>query len=327
MRVLTINSHQPYVYDLAKISGIELFIIDQLPGRPQDKWDQGTRPLPANAKLLRLEEALSQSQDYDVFLAHNLTDISITKTLAIPRVLLIHSSLDGLLATQTTTYSRNDIHRILQTYIRLKQVMLVSVSTMKAASWGITNCIIVPFAIDTDFFQGYYGEIPRGLRVANQLISKREVLNLDFFTNLIEGFDIRLVGNNPKLDSKPARSQDELLKFYQSYRYYIHTAREGFEDGYNLSSLEAMATGMPIVCNQHPSSPIVDSKNGFMSDDVGYLQAKMRMLEGNLDFAKALGVKARSYVVADHSLAQFERKWAEIFELAIKRFKNNNTAS
>ena len=33
MRVLTVNSHQPYVYDMARISGIELLIIDRLLGR------------------------------------------------------------------------------------------------------------------------------------------------------------------------------------------------------------------------------------------------------------------------------------------------------
>ena len=33
VRVLTIYSHQPYVYDMARISGIELLIIDCLLGR------------------------------------------------------------------------------------------------------------------------------------------------------------------------------------------------------------------------------------------------------------------------------------------------------
>jgi len=33
VHVLTVNSHQPYVYDMARISGIELLIIDCLPGR------------------------------------------------------------------------------------------------------------------------------------------------------------------------------------------------------------------------------------------------------------------------------------------------------
>lgn len=325
MRVLTVNSHQPYVYDMARISGIELFVIDRLPGRDMDKWDERVRPKPPNAHLLSLEEALSQHQSCDVFVGHNLTDLSTLKDLQLPTVLLIHSSLDRLLATQETNYSREDIHRILETYIRLKQVMVAAVSAMKASSWGITDCPIIPFYTDTDFLQGYQGSIPQGLRVANHLVEKGVALNLEFYTSLVEGFDVRLVGLNPRLNTQPAEGQEELRQLYQSYRYYIHTASEGLEDGYNLASLEAMATGMPVVCNQHPTAPIVDGKHGFISSDVTYLQEKMRVLEANRNLARTLGAEARRYVLANHSRSQFDRQWTETLELAVRRYEGGQT--
>ncbi|UCH11501.1 MAG: glycosyltransferase [Fidelibacterota bacterium] len=325
MYVLTFNSHQPYVYELARISGLDLLVIDELPGRHQDKWDSAVRALPSNIQLLSLDAVLQAPPACDVLIAHNLTDLSAVQTIDLPKVLLIHSSLEGLLATQTTTSSRDDIHRILQTYIQLKQVMVTGVSTMKAASWGITDCPIIPFTTDTDFFQGYTGTIPKGLRVTTQLISKREVLNLDFFTNLINGFDVQLVGRNRGLDSVIPETPQDLLQLYQSHRFYIHTAAERMEDGYNMASLEAMATGMPIICNQHTSAPIVNGKSGFMSSNVTELQEKMRLLESNLDLARTLGEEARQYVVANHSFDQFEKKWVDVLELAIRRYEKDRT--
>ncbi|UCD37183.1 MAG: glycosyltransferase [Fidelibacterota bacterium] len=321
MRILTLNSHQPYIYDLAQISGIELLVVDRIPGRERDKWDEAVRPLPDNAQLLALNTALARPPACDVFVAHNLTDLSMIKTLSLPSVLMIHSSLDRLLTTQETSYSREDIHRILQAYITLKHVVVTAVSTMKANSWGITDCPIVPFYTDTDFFQGYHGSNPQGLRVTNHLVEKGAALNLEFFSSLIEGIDVRVVGLNPRLGTQPAASREELLQLYQSQRYYIHTAVEDMEDGYNMASLEAMATGMPIVCNQHSTAPITDGKNGFMASDLAYLREKIHSLEENLDLAMQLGSEARKYVLENHSRAQFESKWRDILDLAIDRFK------
>jgi glycosyltransferase involved in cell wall biosynthesis len=321
VRVLTINSHQPYVYDMSRISGIELVVIDRLPRREQDRWDETVRPRPANIQLTSLEEVLQQPPACEVFVAHNLTDLSATKALNMPRVLLIHSSLERLLATQSTTYSREDIFRVLQTYVQLKQVVVAAVSSMKAVSWGIADCPIVPIFIDTDYFRGYQGRNPHGLRVANQLVEKGVALNLEFFTALIEGFDVHIVGENPRLNTKPARSMAELQATYRGYRYYIHTAAEGMEDGYNMASLEAMATGMPVVCNRHPTAPVIDGCNGFISDDIPYLQEKMRLLESQRELAARLGAAARQHVLSNHSLAPFAKIWGEIFELAIQAFE------
>jgi hypothetical protein len=320
VRVLTINSHESYVYSLAQLGGIELDIIDRMPGRYTDRWDERIRPIPESARLITIDEALGQPERYDCFIGHNLTDISDTKELRIPSILVIHSSLDGLLATQTTSHSREEIHRILQKYMQVKNLTVVGVSRMKLNSWGVTDGLVIPRVIDTDFFQGWQGDDPRGLRVANQLVEKGRILALDFFTDLVRGFDIRLVGHNPQMGIKPARDQQELLACYQSHRYYIHTSSEGLEDGYNMASLEAMATGMPVVCNRHSTSPIIDGKNGFISDDIAYLQDKMHLLERDRELARQLGESTRQYVAANHTREQFDHLWGEVLETAGRRF-------
>ena len=58
----------------------------------------------------------------------------------------------------------------------------------------------------------------------------------------------------------------------------MHTASPELEDGYNMATLEAMATGLPILGNAHPSSLIEHGKNGFMSNDPENLASYARKL-------------------------------------------------
>ncbi len=60
-----------------------------------------------------------------------------------------------------------------------------------------------------------------------------------------------------------------------------------------------------------------------MSSDVACLREKMHLLEKIPDLSKTLGLEARRYVVANHSLARFERKWAGILVLAVKRYEHS----
>ncbi|MCK4577967.1 MAG: glycosyltransferase family 4 protein [Candidatus Marinimicrobia bacterium] len=322
MRVLTINSHESYIYSLTAIDEIDVTIIDQMPGRYTEKWDDRVRPIPGNAQLITMEKALDQRLAYDIIIAHNLTDLNDTKKFDLPAVLIIHSSLDGLLAAQTATYTRADIRGIVQAYLSLKSIFPVSVSTMKAASWGIDDCPIIPFYIDTNFFTGYTGELSRGLRVANQMLEKAQVLNLAFFNRLVKGVEWDLVGHNPSMNRKPAQDLAALRHEYRTHRYYLHTAAEQFEDGYNTASLEAMATGMPVICNAHSSNVVTDGVTGFVSDDADYLRRQIKHLESDLDLAQRLGAKARKYVARNHSFELFRSMWLDVLESAVKSHRN-----
>ena len=318
MRVLTINSHESYISNLTAINELELTIIDEMTGRYTEKWDERIRRIPENAKLVTMAEAIKNKWSYDVFIGHNLTDINDSKPFKLPTVLIIHSTLDGLLATQSATYGRDEIHKILQAYVNLTNVQPVSVSTLKARSWGIADCPIIPFYIDGEVFSGYTGEIAAGLRVANQLVEKGPILEIDFFGALVEGRNIHLVGHNPLLGVKSAASQSALIEAYQSHRYYIHTAAAGMEDGYNTASLEAMAVGMPIICNNHSSAPVEDGVHGFKSDDIDYLRSKIQLLEEDPELARRLGENGRRYVLEHHSLEIFKARWLEVLEQTIK---------
>ena len=126
---------------------------------------------------------------------------------------------------------------------------------------------------------------------------------------------------------REAASHRELRSFYRSHRFYLHTAHPEYEDGYNTASLEAMATGMPVVCNAHPSAPIENGVNGFVSDDVQELREGIRRLLADRDLAEKMGQAARESVVEQHSLERFRALWNEAIELAVRRFQSGTGRS
>lgn len=318
MRILTLNSHEAAVFLLSKL-GYPMDVVDFLPGRYTRSWDKRIRPIPPNVQIITLEEA--HRRKYDIAIAHSITDLLDIKNIDAPKILRINVSLTGYICQEGNRVNPDVVRQALKIYLKKTKTTVVSTSVMKAKTWGIENCIVIPNFVDTDFFNGYTGEIPSGLRVANQLTNKSKILNIEFFVKMIEGIPFKITGHNPDLPGvKPASSIYELRELYRKYRFYVHTARYDFEDGFNNASLEAMATGMPILCNEHPTSPIIDGVNGFTSSDPYELKQKALALLNNLELAKKLGENAREYVKEYFSFVRFKAGWEKAFETA-----RNNT--
>jgi len=127
-----------------------------------------------------------------------------------------------------------------------------------------------------------------------------------------------IVGQNPSIPgARLARSWDELKGFYRSHRVYLNTTIQQYESGYNLSMLEAMATGMPIVALANPDSPIIDGVNGFISDNLEYLRDKVFLLMRDVDLARRLGQAARETVLREFTVDRFAQEWNQVFTAAV----------
>ena len=107
------------------------------------------------------------------------------------------------------------------------------------------------------------------------------------------------------------------------HRFYIHTADPRYEDGYNMAMLEAMAAGLPVIGNRHPSSPIEHGVSGFLADDPVELRNYAKDLLADADLARKMGAAARETVARDFGLARFavglrlaldhaRRSWLEV---------------
>ena len=98
------------------------------------------------------------------------------------------------------------------------------------------------------------------------------------------------------------------------------------EDGYNTASLEAMAVGMPVICNDHSTAPVEDGVHGFKSNDIDYLRSKIKLLEEDQELARRLGANGRQYVLEHHSLDTFKTLWLEVLDQAITAARGDNPA-
>jgi len=319
-RLLSFNAHEAYLYALSRI-GFQWDVIDPLPGRYTKGWDTRIRPVPDNFRLITMEQALSAANRYHCIIAHSIDDLLSVKFLACPKILVIHVSLSGYITQENSPTRAEEMQQLLSTYLDKIGAISVAVSSMKQTTWGAIGPVI-PFYIDSDFFNGYNGQIAAGLRVANQISQKSILLDWRNHQRIAEGFPVKLIGYNPDMPGvQRANDLYALRAYYRNHRFYLHTARYDFEDGFTTSSLEAMACGMPVVCNQHPSAPIINGINGFISDKAERLRESIRQLLADRALALRLGKAARDYVIENHSLQNFKQAWLKAIDLAVRFYR------
>jgi hypothetical protein len=319
--LLVFNCHEAWVYQL-EVLGYALDIIVGLKGRYKQTWDEQMRPMPPNSRLITLPEALRSQKSYYCIITHNITDLLDVKFRAEPKLMVIHSTLEGRAIEEKSNIAPRRMREMLRQYVELAGVHAAAVSGLKRKSCGFTEDI-VPLAVDEDDYLPYSGHIAMGLRICNFVESRKKILLWDFHEKAFDGIPIRLVGHNPGMPSvKAAENWNDLKQILQSHRFYIHTAKPGLEDGYNMALLEAMAAGMPVLGNRHPGSPIKHGISGFLSDDPDELQQYARMLLEDRDLAVRMGMEARKVVSEHFSAAKFKKAFLESIETARRKWQS-----
>jgi glycosyltransferase involved in cell wall biosynthesis len=304
-RLLVFNCHEAWVHQLRALDR-ELDIVIGLPGRATQGWDTAMRPVPSNARCIRLEEALAAGELYDCIIAHNLSDLLDVKSLEGPRLLVLHSTLGGMILEQHTVTPPDELRRAVSQYVHMIAAHVMAVSRLKGRSWGLDEDV-VPFSADPSDYLPYSGALGRGLRVANQIRVKARTLRWDFHESVFAGLPVTIVGRNDDMPGvRPAHDWGDLKRILSQHRFFIHTADPSLEDGYNMATLEAMAAGLPILGNRHPSSPIVNGLNGFLSDEPLELRALAWKLINDRELAAQLGRGAQETVAELFSVAEFK---------------------
>ncbi|MGO8791589.1 MAG: glycosyltransferase [Terriglobia bacterium] len=287
-----------------------------LKGRDTSGWDEAMRPVPPNTRLVRLDQVLSTREPYACIIAHSLTDLLDVKTLRGPRLFVIHWALDGIVATQPHAPPIDELRRTVAQYLGLTRTHVMAVSNLKGRSWGFEEDV-VPFYADASDYFPYRGELARGLRVANQISRKSQVLLWDFHQQAFDGIPVTLVGRNDDMPGvTPARDWTDLKGILSKHRFFIHTAHPRYEDGYNMATLEAMAAGLPVLGNRHPTSPIIHGVSGFLSDDPSELRAFAIELINDHDLAARMGRAARDTVAREFSPSVFKKGLARAIKTA-----------
>jgi len=236
--------------------------------------------------------------------------------------MVIHSTFEGRALEERSDVNLKDMKETLRKYLKLIGGHAVAVSMLKGKSWSLTDDI-VPCAVNAEDYLPYSGLKNSGLRVCNFIENRKKILLWDFYEKAFEGIPVHLVGHNPNMPAvRAANSWDHLKRIMQSHRFYIHTANPELEDGYDMASLEAMAAGMPVLGNRHPTSPIEHGVNGFLTDDPIELRKYANMLLEDKILATMMGKEARKTVIERFSMTQFKEAFLGSIETARKNWKH-----
>ncbi len=305
-RVLILNSHEAWV---AQIDGMEqqFDIVVGLSGRPHEGWDTRMRPVPQNARLVSLDEALTQSVPYRAAIAHSVSDLLEVKSLEIPKLFVIHTTLEGRLVEQGSAMSPREISSETLKYLKLIRAHTMSVSRLKQKSWSIP-ADIVGFAVRPEDYPLATQECAQGVRVSNLFNSRRQILLADFHEQAFEQIPVEFIGINDDMPGvTPASDWHDLKRRLGRSRFFIHTADPRLEDGYNMATVEAMACGLPVLGNRHPTSVIEHGVSGFLSDDPKELGDYARRLLRDRELSLSMGRAARERAAEVFSRAKFEQ--------------------
>ncbi len=323
--LLVFNCHEPWVYQLGGL-GYRLDIIVNLKGKYNLGWDERMRPLPACARLITLPQALAAKENYYCIITHNVADLLDVRDRREPRILVLHHSLEGRLEEEGVRCDPDAYRDMLRRYVDLVGAHVVATSMFKGESWGFTDDI-VQFGIDVNEYLPYSGEKACGLRICNFISSRRKILRWDLHEQAFRDIPITLVGHNPDIPGvEAAHDWDHLKRTLQSHRFYIHTADPRLEAGHNMASAEAMAAGLAVLGNRHPTSPIKHGITGFLSDDPEELRRYARILLEDRDLATLMGQQARKTIAERFSATRFRQSFTRSIEIARRKWYTRKVA-
>jgi len=297
LKILSFNWHEPYLCLLAQ-TGHEFLIVEPeiAPGRYR-QWDENMRPIPKNVGLISNSTALEMLElgELDLIIAHNLKDLIVVKDYSLPKINVFHNCLTTEIKLGKDKVSRKEY--LAKMDFLLNDVHKVFISEKKRQDWGFSNATVILPGLDVAEYGGYRGESNTVLQVGNLLKERDLMMGYTLSKQIVGNHPLTTLGLNPNISgSQMSQGFEDLLEHFRRSRVFINTTVEEFEDGYNLSMLEAMATGMPIVSSWNNSSPLEDGVNGYISKDPEYLNHCIDSLLKNPQEARALGEKARQTV-------------------------------
>jgi glycosyltransferase involved in cell wall biosynthesis len=263
--------------------------------------------------VVRLEEALKAKNEYYCIITHNITDLLDVKTRNEPKIIMLHTTLEGRVEEEKGKRTPAELRDMLHQYLDAIGGHAVATSITKGKSWGWTEDIVT-FGMDADDYYPHTGEEAEGLRICNFIESRRKILMWELHEKAFGGLAVKLVGHNPGMAGvKAAKNWEDLKRQLQRRRFYIHTAEPKYEEGFNMSTIEAMTAGMPVIGNKHPTSPIRHGVSGFLSDDPDELRRYAIMLLGDRNLANSMGEEARKTAIEQFSITRFrEAFWRSI---------------
>lgn len=319
VKFLVVNGPEAWIHQLGAL-GAELDVVVQLPGRAPRPWNARMRPLPEGARTVSLDDVRYDVGSYDCVVGHDMTDLLDTRAIDAPKLLVLHETLEGYLARLGSRTGPREMQAILNGCLATVAGHAVAVSRSRAKSWGVTHLVLQDSA-DPEAYLPYIGDVACGLRVVNEATVKRGELAWAFHERAMDGLPLRIVGHAPDLRGVAAANDwHHLKRMLASHRFVVHTTDPRYEDGYDLSVLEAMAAGVPVLTNRNATTIVQHGVTGFVSETPDEMRAHAERLLGDEGLARELGSNARAYVARYHSPDRFRAEFPKAVQEARKRW-------
>lgn len=304
--ILSFNAHTGYHYLLSK-TGLKFDICG--------KWNTDERPVPKNFTIISLEQAVANLKEnkYNVILTHTRKDLFVAlkhmnRSIQTKIIYVFHGRYQraGISGSELYKFAKFGYKQFLKMIENIYNIEFVFITPCVKVSWGLDGFVITPGIDINDFKESDYS-VNKLLVVGNNL--HRHYFRFDLLKDIIGKLPISVVGNNPLINvAKKAQNFSELIEYYSTHRGYLYLADEP-EEGFNLSLLEAMASGLPVVTMFHPTSPIIHGYNGLVAFNEKEYIDYCKLLLNDIDLAKQLGKNARETVKVQFSIDEFIRKW------------------
>lgn len=300
--ILTFPTHERYETQLCK-TGHNFFSCNITGGKT---WNDKQTPIPSNYHVLPVDQ-ICDYIEYDFILVQSRywqyeVALKINNRLNIPIIVLDHTLPPDNLP--------KDQYRILQSMVGNVNVFI---SEYSQKAWGVfDNSLVIHHGIDTELFKPL--DIQKGaypLTVGNDFIKRNYCLHYDWWCELTNDIEGKIVGETEGL-SEPASSLEELVNEYNSCGVYVNTSTTPIP----MSLLEAMSCGCAVVTVSASMMPeiIVDGENGFISNDLSVLKARIKEILSDRDLRDRLGANARNTILTKFSEAKFVDKWNNLFK-------------
>jgi hypothetical protein len=258
-----------------------------------------------------------------------------SKIQSIPKLIVIHNSFqteNGILPQEE---KQKRVQLLAQIFAN-NNIKPVYISEFKKQSWGILGDVILPGIDTSEFVNCWTGRNNKivfkdkfnnfALRVCSNFEHRdfmngykvgNNVLGQLRYPNVVLG-----EGNNPK--ERLPNTVFAISNNLENYKEYLSMARflfsanvDQFEDWYNLSSLEAIAVGTPLLMTYHNrQNNISDFQKYFptASDDYAHLIAEAKKIFMDWEYASHVSKLQRGFVEKYFSLSNFINSWSEVLK-------------
>lgn len=300
MNIWTRNHHSPWVSLLA--AALPEHTVYCLPSdHAPDGWRIDQRPQPSNVSVTT--EWLARGDG--VILLHAPDDLNYWAQNA-PMVYVAHNRCEF------------DGGPRIAEFLARHDVPLVAISEMKAQSWkdaGYEHPItVIGPGIDVTQFEPWTGDGGYVLTVCNAL--DRPLFDKAAWLEATRGLPVKLVGEgNEGIPGAvgPAKDWDELRRHYREAAVYLIPNKPPAEDAWNLSSLEAMATGVPCMA----LTPGYPGINGVLHGGPSDVRNVMERSTKGERWLSA-GERARYWVAREFPMDRFAASWRSVLSEVVK---------